>query len=80
MTVASALFVALIALLLWAAIRRHWLLTFVAVVLLAGMFSENRPHVDKASNYRDAQDAVARATGRPCDYACKEIIADQARR
>ena len=35
---------------------------------------------DRASDYRAAQDAVARATGRPCDYACKVMIADLSRR
>jgi hypothetical protein len=33
-----------------------------------------------AAAYRDAQDAVARASGHPCDYACKVMIADQGRR
>lgn len=80
MGIASALFVALVVALIWAATRRNWVLAFVAGVLLAGMFHENREHEDKASAYREAQDAVARATGKPCDYACKAAIADQARR
>ena len=80
MTFPSAMFVALIIALLWATVRRHWVLVFIAGVLLAGMFHDNRAHEDKASDYREAQEAVARATGKPCDYACKEAIADQARR
>ncbi len=32
-----------------------------------------------AADYRAAQRAVAKATGRPCNYACKEMIADRAR-
>lgn len=37
------------------------------------------PAPDSAAAYRAAQRAVANATGKPCDYACKEMIADQAR-
>ena len=34
---------------------------------------------NSAASYRAAQRAVERATGAPCDYACKVMIADQAR-
>jgi peptidoglycan/LPS O-acetylase OafA/YrhL len=32
-----------------------------------------------AADYRRAADAVSRASGRPCEYECKQFIADQAR-
>lgn len=33
-------------------------------------------HKDKAAEYREAQEAVTRARGKPCDYACKVMIAE----
>jgi len=66
----------------WAAYTARWLIVGIAIILLIGMYSEQqRPaHQDNAAAYREAQEAVARATGHPCDYACKVMIADQARR
>jgi hypothetical protein len=78
-----SLFVAFIAVLIWAILRHAWVVAFIAFILLIGSWSENQKnagHQDSALAYREAQAAVARATGRPCDYACKEAIADQARR
>ena len=65
---------------IFAASRGIWLLVLISAVLLLGFSQQERPHEDKASAYREAQEAVARATGKPCDYACKVMIADQARR
>lgn len=86
MTAQIAFFLVFLALLVWAIRAEHWLFAFIAGVMLATQLGSqhNEPQrsaVDySARDYRAAQDAVAKATGRPCDYACKEMIADQARR
>ncbi len=51
------------------------ILGLFAVMILIGAANEPGPR-DTEMAYRDAQLAVARATGRPCDYRCKEVIAD----
>lgn len=53
------------------------LLAVWAAVWLNG---SREPQPGGASAYREAQAALERATGRPCDYACKVMIADQSRR
>jgi hypothetical protein len=83
MGIAFSMFVALIAVLVWAIMRHAWVMALIAFILIVGSWSDNQKnagHYDSALAYREAQAAVARATGRPCDYACKEAIADQARR
>lgn len=69
-----------------------WVVGFVGAggLLLFGIFvwsmftqppatQVERSSLRTAADYRAAQAAIARATGRPCDYACKELLADQAR-
>lgn len=58
----------------------RWLLAIIAAVMLLGFFTDQKSvHVDAAADYRAAQHAVEQATGKPCDYRCKEAIADLAR-
>ena len=57
-------------------------LVVVFALLYIAMSRESVPTLpapESAAAYRAAQRAVANATGKPCDYACKEAIADQAR-
>src|SRR5271155_2205480 len=51
-------------------------LAVLAAVWLMGSQDQRQ---SSAAAYRDAQTAVERATGQPCDYACKVMIADMGR-
>lgn len=75
-------FVLCLVLLVWAAAtwRVGWLI--FALIMLVGYEVDTHDksrQAGSAESYREAQRAVARATGNPCDYACKAMIADQAR-
>jgi hypothetical protein len=55
-------------------------LALALLVALGLSIREPAPAPSSASAYREAAAAVARATGRPCDYECKVAIADRSRR
>lgn len=71
----------LIIVLLLAAVRlTWWFLCFliehpIAIVALVAVWFVCGQHEERASDYRAAATAVERATGKPCDYACKVMIA-----
>jgi predicted permease len=51
----------------------------LAVLAAVWLLGPSTQPTNSAAAYRDAQTAVERATGEPCDYACKVMIANMGR-
>jgi len=62
--------------LLWAGLAGVAVVALFVYLAIDHSQSQPKPVLEgTAANYRQAQDAVAKARGKPCDYACKVMIA-----
>lgn len=77
----SPVLTTLLVLALIVAYREHRVVLGVlaAAILVGATVDHERGPTGTMLTYREAHLAVARATGRPCDYHCKEVIADLSR-